>query len=339
MVRARWRFGWWPLGLLLLLTLPRGAAPDTGVTRLKVVMVPYLSNAPLFIAATEGYFTEQGLEVEFVQMTRTVAAVPALLGGELDVLPAVISPGLFNAVARGGVLRLVANKGHIAPTGCSATTVLVRRALADSRVLEDPAQLRGRRIVMPNPASFEGFVVEKLLRQGGVRLDEIQVVDIPPPAEPEAFRNGAIDITVAGEPWLTRAVQTGHAVPWIPAQQLVPGFDYAFIVFGPTLLEKQPEAGRRFMTAYLRAVRQYAQGKTERNLEILARYTGLERELLRGVCWPAIRQDGRVDMAGVLDFQTWAADRRFLDRSVGPERFWDGSFVEHAIRALAPAPR
>jgi ABC-type nitrate/sulfonate/bicarbonate transport system substrate-binding protein len=37
--------------------------------KLRVAMVPYLSYAPLTIAQEEGYFAQQGLDVEFVSLT------------------------------------------------------------------------------------------------------------------------------------------------------------------------------------------------------------------------------------------------------------------------------
>lgn len=93
------------------------------------------------------------------------------------------------------------------------------------------------------------------------------------------------------------------------------------------------------MVAYLKAVRQYNQGKTERNLEILAEFTGLDRELLKRTCWLPIRNDGRINVESVLDFQDWAAGKGFLDSKVTEEKFWDPSFVQYANQVLkTPLP-
>lgn len=307
----------------------------SAATTVRVVVAPYLSNAPLFIAEEEGYFAAEGLRLELVSMARGAAAVPALLTGDLEVLAGVINAGVLNAVARGGNLRLVANKGYVATDGCVSTALLARRGLLDSPGEHGPIALKGRRLVMPNRASFEGYVAERFLTTGGLTIDAVERVDIPGPAELDAFRTGAIDATVSGEPWLTRILTSGHATVWKRAQELIPDFDYAFVFYGASLLKQDPDVGRRFATAYLRGVRQYGQGKTERNLDILAKHTGLERELLRQVCWPAVRRDGRVDAKSVLEFQAWAAERKFVDRSLAPSEFLDASFIEHANRALS----
>jgi ABC-type nitrate/sulfonate/bicarbonate transport system substrate-binding protein len=120
---------------------------------------------------------------------------------------------------------------------------------------------------------------------------------------------------------------------------LIPDFQFAFILYGPILLDKNPDAGRRFMVAYLKAVRQYNLGKTERNLEILAKHTGLDRELLKRACWPPMHNDGRINVRGVLDFQAWAVGKGFLDSPVKEEQFWDPRFVEYANQVLKTGTR
>lgn len=82
-------------------------------TKLKVVSYPYLSLAPFFIADEEGYFTEQGLQIEFVKISDTSIALPALIKGNLDVWGGYIDPSCLNAIARGAHIRIVADKGQL----------------------------------------------------------------------------------------------------------------------------------------------------------------------------------------------------------------------------------
>ena len=52
--------------------------------KLKVTILPYISYAPLLIAQEEGYFADQGLEIEVVKFSRSPEAIPALVQGRLD---------------------------------------------------------------------------------------------------------------------------------------------------------------------------------------------------------------------------------------------------------------
>jgi NitT/TauT family transport system substrate-binding protein len=306
--------------------------PPEPVT-LKVLLLPYLSFAPLFIAEEEGYFAEQGLQIEFVKISDSAEAIPALAQGELDVWASFVSIGIFNAIAREGGIRLVADKGYIAPSGCTSTALIASKTLVEAGELDSPAQLRGRRIAI-EPPTPEGYYVEKLLATAGLTLADVETLDMPPPAELEALENGTIDLSGTSEPWVTRILRTGHGVLWLPVQEVIPDFQWAFIAYGPTLLDENSDAGQRFMVAYLRALRQYGEGKTERNLELLAEFTELEQELLAEVCWPPVHSDGQINVQSVLDFQAWAVDKGYLDRVVTKDEFWDPSFVEYANEVL-----
>jgi NitT/TauT family transport system substrate-binding protein len=304
-----------------------------GSVTLKVVSTSFLLHAPIFIAQEEGYFTQQGLDIEFVKMTSSGQGIPALIQGEVDVIPGAIRFNLLNAMARGAEIRFVADMGYVDPEGCIADALMARPALVEAGELNGPGQLLNRRIAT-NPSVFTGYFLDKLLNRAGLSLDDIDIENIPHPARPEALERGAVDLVTSSEPWTTRLLQEKQAILWVPYQEVIPDFQHSIIVYGPNLLVKNPEAGNRFMVAYLKAVRQYNEGKTPRNIEILAKHTGLDEELLTDCCWPAIRADGRINCESVLDFQRWAIERGLLDDLVTKEQFWDPHFVEHACGIL-----
>lgn len=321
------------LTLLMPGTYVEAESSQTKPVKLKVVLLPYLSFAPFFIAEEEGFFAEQGIEVEFVKMRGSSQSVPALLQGDLDVATSQIEFGILNAMAREGNLKIVADKGYLASAECPAYALLARRALVEAGELDTPAQLRGKRLAVEILTS-EGYYVEKILREADLTFDDVKTKDIPPPVLSEALETGAIDLVNIGEPWITRLLRTGNALIWKPVKEVLPDFQWAVILYGPTLLNRNPGAGRRFMVAYLKAIRQYNQGKRARNVEILAKYTKLDRELLQEACWPTIRNDGHINVQSVLNFQNWGIEKGLLDSKVTEEQFWDNRFIEYANQLL-----
>ena len=327
------------LGCVVLALLIGACTPGAKVqptpepVTMKVVVLPYLSYAPFFIAEDEGYFAEEGIEVEYVKLQTTPQAIPVLEQRQLDVMGASPTFGLLNAIARGAKLRIVADKGYLASDGCTYAAIVARRDLVESGELADAVQLRGRRIAF-NPTSFGGYFLYKVLSTAGLTFDDIQPQDLTPPAQLEALTTGAIDLGNLAEPWVSRALKTGKASVWQPIQQVAPDFQLSMIVYGPSLLDDNPDAGKRFMVAYLKAVRQYNQGKTERNLEILAEHTGLDKVVLEKACWPALNDDGHIVPESLMDFQEWAMQEGYIDSVVTQEQFWDGSFIDHANMVL-----
>jgi hypothetical protein len=51
-------------------------------------------------------------------------------------------------------------------------------------------------------------------------------------------------------------------------------------------------------------------------------------------CWPAIRNDGKINAEAVLDLQEWYIGRGFSVERVSPEQFLDSRFVDFANRVL-----
>lgn len=329
------------LAAALGLSARAGSAPVGGVrpvVRLKVLFFRLSSFAPLAIARDEGYFREQGLDVELVEIPALGDGTPALIRGDIDVGAGIIRIADFNAIARGAILRIVADKGHVEAGPCASSGLVAHRSFLKAKNPERAEHLRGARVSAP-PLSLAEYGIETFLASRGLRLADLTVIKLQQAMAAEAVAQGSIDFATLTEPDLSRALKSGKAVLWKPAQEILPGAQIAAITFGRRLLEKNRDAGRRFMVAYLRGVRQYGRGRTPRNLEILAKATGLDRDLLAESCWQPIRGDGLVNTAALVSFQEWAARKGALDVVLPPERFWDPSFVEAANRALGPTAR
>lgn len=326
------------ISILLLTQHSHGREQTLAKTmKLKVVNSPYLSYVPFFIAQEEGYFTEQGLDVEFIMMTNAAEALPSLIQGDVHALSYIIVPSQLNAISRGGKIKIVADKGYLSNKDCTYTAFMVRKTLIESGGLIHPSQLKGRRFGMDHPSSSSGYLLEKVLHKAGLTLSDIELLSIPMLTRLEAFEKGTIDFSLVSEPWITQMHLSGHSVIWKPAQEIAPDFQIAFVMFGPVLLHQYPDIGRKLMVAYLKAVRQYNQGKTERNINILNKYIKMEKELLKKCCWPPIRMDGKINIESLLDFQKWAINKKLLDKELTPQQFWDPSFIEYANGILGKA--
>lgn len=322
--------------LLLVACVPLGTAGQPAeLTKLKVVSVPFLALAPFYIAQEEGFYAEQGLQVEFVKMQRSADAIPALINGEVDVIAGSMNVGLFNVINRQAKLKFVSTISQASANSCPNNALVARRDLMESGQLDSVAQLRGKRISMSR-GNYEEYFVDTLLASHGMTIEDVEIVDLPEVSEMEALQDGSVDVVSTTEPWVTRMVNTNKALLWKGLRDVLPDIQLAFVIFGPNLLEKNPDAGKRFATAYLKAARQYAEGATERNLEIVAKHTELDRALLSQACWAAISQTGRINAEGVIGFQNWAVKKGLLDTAIGESQFWDTRFVDSANETLGP---
>jgi NitT/TauT family transport system substrate-binding protein len=308
-------------------------ASSLGIIELKISVLPFLSYAPFFIAQEEGYFTEQGLKVEFVRIDKTSEAIPALAQGQIDVAAGFFDVSTLNAIARGGNIKYVSDKGYLAVGHCSATTWVLRTELSESNELDDLVNITGKKVAF-TPTSSAEYALDLLLIDAGISSADVEVHNIPLPARLEGLGTGAIDLAAVSDPWTVRMVNAGYGKIWHPWEEVLPDFQFSVIMFGPNLLEKNRQAGERFIIAYLKAVQQYIEGKTDRNIEIISKYTQMDRNEVKQSCWMAMKPDGMLDLSGMAGFQEWAISKGYLEQIIPEEQIVDLGFIEYANQAL-----
>ena len=326
-------------GTLMVSCAPAATAtPTPGLQKIKISTNPYTSYSPIFIAQEEGYFAEQGLDVEYVTFTTAsdTSSIALLQKGELDVAGQGPSSGVFNAVASSPDLKIVADRGYLKADGCAPLAMLAKPEWVAQNPTLTLEGIKGKRMSI-DPKNFSAWMFGKVLAPAGITLDDIETGDIKTTELMAAVENGAVDFITTGEPWITRLTDTGKMVVWQEYQKIVPDMQVGFMMFGPSLLKNDRELGKKFLVAYLKGVRQFNQGKTDRNVEIIAKYTKLDPALVKRVCWTAIHDSGAVNIDALLEFQSWAVGNGFVDKPVTAEQLWDGEFAAYADKLLGPA--
>ena len=329
------------LGAVLVATACVSSTPQTTqspavppikpLTAVKVAYLPVISNGPLFIAQDEGYFARQGIAVEFVKFQSASAALPSLINGDIAVSGGALSPSLMNAMSSDIPVRIVADKGRNAPGSCNASGIMVRRDLLENGTVTKVADLKGRKVMT---LSDQAYRISRILALGNLTSSDITMVSMDFPSGVVALRNGAVDAADMTEPYITQLEGDRVAVMLFPTEFSTPGYPTP-LFYGPAFLDRDPELGRKFMVAYLEGARQYNQGKTERNIAILANYTHLDKDLLKRSCWLPVDPAGDLPAGPVHDYFTWTAANQKDIRVPADDQAFNRSFVEYANGVLA----
>ena len=250
-----------------------------------------------------------------------------------------VSAAFYAAVTQGARLRIVADRGHVSPTGCDYDGVVVRRGLFDGGP-PTAAGFKGKRFSM-SPAGSAAFVIDKYLRSLGISTADIKMSRMAGErVEQQALEAGSIDAMHVAEPYTSILVGEGYDLVG-PARLYAPRSHYAIVVFGPTLTVTNRDLGQRFMKAYLRGVQQFREGHTPRNVEIMVRRSGVDADRIRKVCLPTVNPDGELNYDSLLEFQQWLVSRGNLSRVLGAEAGTDMAFARKAAKELGipPPPR
>jgi len=325
--------------VLIVLLLSVGCAPaapaptpaPAELTKITFMSSNYLGSASYYMSVMEGYFAEQGIELEHVISPPQREMLPLLIEGELDAMSHSFNTGLINAIAGGADVKLVAAGTPWVFDGCYAGGLLARKELIESGALDDLRNATMYRFAL-RAHSFPAYMVERFLRPANLTVADLDITTLETPIMGEALAQGSIDVIWCGEPWTTRILNEGNAAMWKGDAEIWPGYSTGGIVFGSRLLEDR-DLGQRFLTAIAKGLLQFVEGKTDRNLELAAEFTELDRELLEQVCWPTV-WTGQPNLEGWVDYQDWALNEGLIDSALTPEQYWDGSFLERAMRDL-----
>ena len=321
--------------MAILAGCSRMPAASAARPRISVAEHPRSSVAPIYLAADAGYFADEGLDVVLTRVDiASPASLAAMVHGDLDVSLVGPRASFLNAVARGSKVRIVAGEGYLDPAACTQFAWVVRRDWVgpDGRV--DVRRLRGAR-ARYDPMTFSAFETSRALATVGLTLDDLQKAPIPSELSSSAVLHGDVDLAFLPTLQLRKTLASGRVAVWKKVADVVPNAQIFSLAFAERLLGRDREAGVRFLTAYLRAVRELRRVPwSPKVVDILAKRFEMSAEEIRDECWPSFRADGRIEEPSWMEFQEWVRVQGGLDRVLGPAEFMDRSLLVDANRRL-----
>jgi NitT/TauT family transport system substrate-binding protein len=304
-----------------------------------------VSDAPIYIGQQKGFFRDEGLDIRTEVFNSAANMVVPLGAGQLDVGGGAPSAGLYNAIARGIRLKIVADKASSQP-GYGVNRLLVRKALIDSGKYKTPADLRGMKVAQSGIGVSSMTTLNEIIAPYGVKYSEIQTVDISFPQQVIALQNGAIDAALTTDPSSMLAVKSGAAVVIKADDDVIPRHQIAVLLYSEQFAETRPEVARKFMRAYLRAVRVYNDALSESRfkgpaapevISILREMTTVkELELYEGITPVGNDPNGRVNLESLKQDLDFYREQGLVKETVDLNKVVDMSFVDAALKDLGP---
>jgi NitT/TauT family transport system substrate-binding protein len=295
--------------------------------------MPRFTLAPMYLAEELGFFRETGLEVDFHPSSGSVEMIPLLASGQVQVSMSSPTPAFINAALKGARVKIVAARDIAAPA-CQGGGAIFGSRKAFPNGLRDLRSLKGKRVAIASQAGIPALLLDEMLEFGGLTTRDVTVLTMRAPEAAAALSAGKIDAVSAVDLEKDLDYLLPNIIRSATLSELLPNYQYSFVIFGATLLEGDPEIGTAFLSAYLRGVQEYRAGKTPRALEELARAAHHDPAAARTACRESISRDGRPDRASIQRFVNWAVRKGFIPRAVDASELIDTRFVEEANRRL-----
>jgi len=335
------------VAVLLVLTgtaVARAAEP----AEVRVGIASAISDVAIFIAQKKGFFDQEGVAAKTITFTSGSDMVAPLGAGNLDVAGGSPSAGLYNAVARGIKLRIVADKASSQP-GYTVNAIMVRKALIDSGRFKGLKDMAGLKFALTGRGVSSMTTLNDALKSVGARYSDVDIIDMSFPNILVAMRNGGVDAGILTEPFLTIAGKGGFAVRIKGDDEIYPGHQIAALMYSEKFAEEQPKAAASFMRAYLRGVRFYNDAMKDGKLAgptadeviaILVESTPIKDPAVFRAITPAGNDpDGRVNAASLKHDQDFYRELGLLTGDVDVDKVVDYSFVDAALKTLGPYKR
>lgn len=275
---------------------------------------------PLYLADAEGYFRDEGLNVEIVAFRGGTDLVRGMVAGAVDV----------GVTALAGV-----NVGIAAEQPIRAFYAGFNMAVFDWYAVPGIGSMEnaaGRRFGITSFGSSTDFLTRYALLQAGLNPDsDVQIIQgggsVPRLAAMEA---GQLDVNIFATPEKFMAEDAGYELIMRQAD-IAP--DYPFHVFfaNTAFLDRNPNTVRALLRAFVRGVR-HAKADEERSVEILESVVGMQPDYARRGYRDfidLIREDGQLPSEeGMRAFWEVGILGGEYTEAWDLDRFWYPAFVD-----------
>lgn len=317
-----------------------------GPTKVKLGVPNAATDVGYFVAHARGYFKDEGLDVEIIPFDSAARMIAPMASGDLQVAAGGPSAGLYNGIARGLDIRMVADKSRNI-VNRSSIRLMVRTALVQSGRVKTIADLKGLKYANGAPGSSATTLFYLLFKKAGIRMDEVQEAAMSFPQQVAALESGAIDFAMPPDPAGTLAVKRGAAVALMPSWELIPSHQVAVTLYGGKFIKEQNEQGKRFLRAFLRGVRDhndalddvgnFTGAKGDAIIDILVKYgpfrdPQIYKSFVLAYCDP----DGKLDMQSLQTDIDIFGELKMLERPVELAKVVDTSALDWALQQLGP---
>ena len=251
-------------------------------THLRLGVLPIVDDAHLMRAQAAGYFAAEGLSVDLVTVQGGAAALPRLVGGDLDMTFTNYVSVLLAQAQGGGDFKFV-DGGYEA----GRNTLLIMTK-PDSAV-RSPRDLAGKKVAVNTRRNIVELTARSALETAGVDPAAVTFVEVPFPDMAAALQDNRVAAAFMVEPFITQAALSYGAVSALDAGSgATEGIPIAGVAVMAGFAAKNP----RTVAAFRRAVARAQADMADRSVveKTLPTYTKINPDtaaLIALGTWPA----------------------------------------------------
>ena len=256
----------------------------------KIGYLPIMASLPLYVAQENNYFTEQGIQIEAIQLQSSNQLVDALVRGDIDiVVESSAVPALIAETIDSGKMKIFSVSDITPETPFDSLIVKQDSSLSSLKNLE------GKKIGV-FPGSTATNLLKKFLSDNNVDVSKIEFIQIVPPNQLPALYEGSIDVLHAYEPTTAIALQSGNAKKLyssIYAEQLNHN-PQGVALISAKFIRENSELAKKTITAFNQASDFISENDAETR-DIVVKYVKVERNVADNVVFLYMNRSDKIN--------------------------------------------
>ena len=254
-------------------TASGGAADGANLTKVSVGVIPIVDCAPIYLGDKQGFFKEEGLQLDFSNLISVMVAKD-----------------------KGLDLKFVANGASTTGEVGKDIGGVVVPAGSDIQSAKD---LAGKTVSVNNLSNIGDTTIKSVIEKDGGDPQSVKFVEVAFPDAPAALANKQVDAAWILEPFLSKAVAEGGKVVSWNFVEMHPELDIAGYFTKADTIQGKAELTQKFTRAMNKSL-EYAQANPQAVRDIVGTYTKIDEAARAKIVLPRYRVEFNQDAFSTL---------------------------------------
>jgi len=311
-------------------------APGGGPAKVTFGTLTIPAVAEVLIAQEKGFFEDRNIELEIERIQSAPKATPQLANGDLDVATGSIGASLFNSVAQGIDINVVADQTQYWRGQPSSNRILFREeVVSDSDSIYDVPE--GLTIGLHGRGNVDSYIWGRILSLNDMTWADVNPTTVLYTNMPTAMAEGKMDACAIPDPLGLQVLDKADATRLGYASMVAPRMQIGAYLFGGPFMEERPEVATRWLEAYLEGVREYYEMggfPSDEVATIVNEAFGLPKPAIKASIPSLPHRNGYLNEESIKNQQAYHACRGTVDSAVEVSKVLDQTFLESALDAV-----
>lgn len=281
--------------------------------KLTIGVMPDLDSLPFIIAQHNGYFQEEGLEVQIEHFKSALDRDSALQAENIDGAVSDMLPIVF--FNDGGFNVKITSKTN-------GSFKLIAGSNANISELKD---INNNSIGISKNTIIE-YLTDRILERSDKSLESVEKVAIPKiPTRLEMLQNGNLDMATLPEPLGSLATVSGGKI--LSSSEEV-GLNPGIMLFSQKAIEEKSKELKAFYRAYNKATEYLNNTDIEEYFNVLIEEAGFPEPIKETLTLPTYSKATMPKEEELQDVILWLRDNKLTDSNYTLDELSDNSFIE-----------